>query len=90
MDNAPNRPLYAPTVNTFAVVSVSVSSSTSAAAVGVGPFRGLYFITTSSVTIVGINGNSMALDAIQKNTMLWIQGSYLSVIATATSQYMIL
>jgi hypothetical protein len=82
-----NNPNYAPTVNQFQLVSASVATAASAAAAQVGPFRGLYFKTTSSVTIIGINGVSLALDAVQKNTMLWVQGDFISAIGTATAVY---
>jgi len=75
------------TASRFFVVSVSVSTSTSAMAAGVGPFRGLFFKTTSSVTMVGFNGNSIVLDAVQKNAIIWIQGNHISVIATATAVF---
>jgi len=76
-------------INAYAVVSVSVSSSTSAALAGVGPFRGLFFRTSSSISMVGVNGNTIDLDNIAKNVTLWIQGNYVSVIATATSVFMV-
>ena len=87
---AVNKPTFAPTVNLFAVVSVSVSTAVSAAAAGVGPFRGIFCITSTSLTIVGVNGNSLPLDNIAKNTLLWIQGNFVSAIATATSAYMVI
>mgnify|MGYP001612910373 CR=1 FL=1 len=80
-------PNFPPVVNDFFVVSVSVSSPTSAAAAGVGSFRGLYFRTSSSVSIVGLSGNSIDIDNFAKNSILWIQGAYVSVIATATNVY---
>lgn len=79
--------LHAPVAQAFAVVSVSVSSQTSAAAAGVGPFRGLYIITSTTFTITGQNGLTMPLDNVAKNTFLWIEGSFISAIATATSIY---
>lgn len=81
---AVQSPVNAPVINGFFVVSVSVSSSTSAALAGVGPFRGLFFKVSSSVTLVGINGNEIALNDVAKNVTLWMQGAYISVIATAT------
>lgn len=86
MAQAPTPPQHAPVIQQFFVVSVSVSSSASAAAAGVGPFRGLFFITSSSVTI-SQDGVQIAVDNIAKNATLWIQGSFLSVIATATAVY---
>lgn len=83
------RPLYTPVINDFFVVSVSVSSSASAVAAGVGPFRGLFFKTSSSVTIT-MDDKSIDIDNFIKNSTLWIQGSYLSVIATATAVYGVL
>lgn len=85
-----NDPNYAPTVNAFAVVSVSVSSIVSARAAGVGPFRGIFAKTSCTFSITGINGNILPIDNLAKNTVLWIQGAYVSAIATATSQYMII
>lgn len=92
-----NRPQnYPPIAFSFAVVSVSVSSETSARAAGVGPFAGLFFRTTTSVTIVpvqasGVNSQAAVLTVsdVAANTTLWIAGSYCSVLATATAVFAI-
>lgn len=84
-----NDPKYAPTVNTLQPIKVSVSTSASARAAGVGPFRGLFCIASTSYTMVGIKDVSVAIDSQPKNTVLWIQGSYVTVLnasaATATA-----
>ena len=80
-------PHFAPVGFQFAVVSVSVSTSTSAKAAGVGPFRGLFFKVSSSITIIGMNNEPLVLNAVLSNVTLWISGSHISVIATATSVY---
>lgn len=82
------RPDYAPIGFTFRVVSVSVSSEASARLAGVGPFAGLFFKTTASVTFVDINTtSSLTVSDVAANTVLWISGNFCSVIATATSVY---
>lgn len=81
------NPNHSPIANSFFVVSVSVSSTASAIASGVGPFRGLFFKASSSVTIVGLTGESLIVDNVAKNVTLWIQGTHLSVITTATAVY---
>ena len=82
-----SRPDYAPVANIFFGVTASVATSASAAAAGVGPFRGLFFITSSSVTIRGVNGNNISVDNVAKNTTLWIAGEFCTAIATATAQF---
>lgn len=89
-DSIPNRPNMANTGNVFAVVSVSVSTSTSAMAAGVGPFRAIFFKTSATISIIGVNGNTIDLDNYPKNTFFWCQGSFVSAIVTATSQFAIL
>lgn len=83
------NPFQAPIGLDFAVVSVSVSTSVSAMAAGVGPFRGLFAITSCSFTVTGLNNNSMAIDNMAKNSTIWIQGAFISVIATATSLFIL-
>lgn len=83
------NPNHALAARMFAVVSVSVSTETSAKAAGVGPFRGLFVITSASFTITGQNNNTMVIDNLAKNTTLWIEGSFISAIATATSIFML-
>lgn len=83
---APFNPNHAPIALEFFVVSVSVSSSVSAAAAGVGPFRGLFFKTSSSVSFIQ-DGNEIILDNFVKNGTLWIQGGFVSAIVTATNVY---
>ena len=73
--------------NAFFVVSVSVATTASAIAAGVGPFRGLFFKASSSVTLVGLTGESLVLDNVAKNATIWIQGTYVSAISTATAVY---
>lgn len=80
------NPNHAPVAQQFFIVSVSVSTSASAIAAGVGPFRGLFFKTSTSVTI-SQDGNTIAVDDFPKNGILWIQGSFVAVIATATNVY---
>lgn len=80
-------PKYAAKANDFFVVSVSVASRASAAAAGVGPFVGLFFRVSSSVTLISESGNSLILNDVARNTTLWIQGAYVSAIATATAVY---
>ena len=80
----PNLPTKA---HVFFVVSVSVSSSGSAAAAGVGPFAGIFAITSCSFTITGPNGNTVNIDNLGKNAFIWMEGAFISAIATATSQY---
>jgi hypothetical protein len=80
-----NNPNHAPVAKGFFLVSASVSSSASAIAAGVGPFRGLYFNATSSVTIVGQNGNSLRLDAVQPNAFIWIEGAFCSAISSVSA-----
>lgn len=77
---------HALSAGAFAVVSVSVSTTTSAAAAGVGPFRGLFFNTSSSVTITGNNGNTINLNDVPRNSFIWIEG-IASVISTATNVF---
>lgn len=84
-----SNPNHAPVAQVFAVVSVSVSSQASAAAAGVGPFRGLFVITSASFTITGQNNNTIVIDNLAKNTTLWIEGAFISAIATATSIFML-
>ena len=78
---------HAQVVSLFAVVSVSVSTSTSAIAAGVGPFRGLFFRTTTSITITGNNGNTLLLSDVNANTFIWIEGAFCSLLATATAVF---
>lgn len=80
------NPNYAPVAMQWFQVTVSVSSSASAVAAGVGPFRGLFFPVTSS-TVISQDGLFMAVDAVQKNGMLWVQGSFLAIIASASAIY---
>lgn len=75
----------APVVNAFFPIEASVSSAASASAPS--GFRGLYIITSTTLNIVNENGNELPLDNIPKNTLLWIAGTHLSVISTATAQY---
>lgn len=76
-----------PVALTFVVVSVSVSSQASAQAAGIGPFRGLYIITSTTFSINGQNGQILPMDNIAKNTFIWIEGSFIGAIVTATSIY---
>lgn len=78
---------HAPVALTFVVVSVSVSSQASAAAAGIGPFRGLYIITSTTFSINGQNGQIIPIDNAAKNTFIWIEGAFIGAIATATSIY---
>lgn len=80
----PNLP---PKGHLFFAVSVSVSSSGSAQAAGVGPFAGIFCVTSASFTITGNNGNTMAIDNAAKNAFIWMEGAFISIIATATSQF---
>ena len=80
-----SNPNHAPVAQLFFLVSASVASEVSARAAGVGPFRGLFFKATSSCTIVGFNGSSLALDAVQPNTTIWIQGSYISALVSVST-----
>ena len=83
-----NTNLYFPPIGLdWVVVSASVSTKASGIAAGIPPFRGLHFITTSSLTIVNPRGHIMVLDAVQKNTTLWIAGDFVSAIATATAVF---
>lgn len=88
MPNPLVTPTHAPVAQQFFSVTVSVSSSASAIAAGVGPFRGLIFRTTGSCVITQ-DGNNLILDAINPTPnsygILWVQGSYLSVIASTAS-----
>lgn len=80
------RAALPPTAAVFFNISVSVSTSASARVSAAFPaFRGLYFLSSTSLTVVGFNGQSLPLDNVAKNTTLWIQGSFVSVIATATA-----
>lgn len=81
-----SNPNHAPVAQTFVLVSVSVLTSASAIAAGIGPFRGLFFRTSSSVTI-SQDGNEIIVDNFVKNGILWIQGSFVAAIATATNVY---
>lgn len=82
------RPDYAPIAFNFKQVTVSVSSEASARLAGVGPFAGLFFISSASVSIVSPDGlSTMVLDNVAKNATLWIAGNFCSVIATATSVF---
>mgnify|MGYP001564128714 CR=1 FL=1 len=69
-----NRPDYAPTVNSFQPIQVSVSSFASAKLAGVGPFRGVFALVSTSLSITDINGKRAALNNISPNVVLWIQG----------------
>jgi hypothetical protein len=84
---ATRPPVYAPIAFDFFNITVSCSTVASARAAGVGPFAGLYFKVSSSVTIISPTGVSLVVDNVVKNTMLWISGNYLGAIATATSPY---
>lgn len=86
MAQNPSNPLHAPVAQQFFVVSASVATSASAIAAGLGPFRGLFFKTSSSVTI-SQDGNTIVVDDFPKNGILWIQGSFVSAIVTATNVY---
>lgn len=83
---APFSPFATPVAQQFFVVSVSVSTSASAVAAGIGPFRGLFFKTSSSVTISS-DGNTIDIDNFAKNGILWIQGGFVAAIVTATNVY---
>lgn len=65
------------------VVSVSTSAS---ASVPTG-YRGFFFGTSASLTFVCVNGTSVAIDNFPKNTFLWVQAAYVTILATATSIY---
>lgn len=78
---------HAPVAANFIVVSASCSTQASAQAAGIGPFRGLFAITSCSFTITGHNQQTLAIDNMAKNSTIWIEGSFISVIATATSLY---
>jgi len=80
-------PNYAPIAFNFVVVSVSVSSEVSARAAGVGPFAGIFVRTATSLTVVSQTGNSISLDAVAANATIWLSGSFVSVISTATAVY---
>lgn len=82
----PANPLHAPIAQQFFVVSASVATSASAIAAGLGPFRGLFFKSSTSVTI-SQDGNEIIIDDFPKNGILWIQGSFVAAIATATNVY---
>jgi len=82
------RPDFAPIAFNFVVVSVSVSSEASARAAGVGPFAGLFFRTTTSVTIVSPdNRSSLLMSDVAANTTIWIAGNFCSLLATATAVF---
>jgi hypothetical protein len=78
---------YAPTVQDFFAISIAVNTVASARAAGVGPFAGLFFRSTSSVTVISPTGVSMVMDAVNKNTVLWISGNFVSVLATTTNVF---
>lgn len=71
----------------FVVVSASCSTQASAQAAKIGPFRGLMVITSATFTITGHNGETLPIDNLAKNTVLWVEGAFISAIATATSIY---
>ena len=82
-------PYYAPVANDFFAITASCATSASAIAAGVGPFAGIFFRTTTSLTVISFSGNSMKIDA-EKNSFIWISGAYVSAIATATCQFGVL
>lgn len=65
-------------------VTASVSTVASAKISQVGPFRGLFLRSTASFTLNGIDGNDVLFDAVPPG-FFWVQGNFLSVIATATA-----
>lgn len=77
------NPNYAPIAFDFVSIGVSVSTSASAIAAQVGPFAGLFFKTSASLTIISLNNTSLAVDNVVKNTTLWIQGNYISALSTS-------
>jgi hypothetical protein len=83
----------APVAVNLIVVSVSVSSQASAVAAGIGPFRGLLFkASASTVSFVGNNGFNLTLtdpnpSGLASSAILWVEGSFVSAITTATAVY---
>lgn len=83
-----NRPPnYAPIALDFFAISVSVATSASAVVAGVGPFAGIFVRTSASFTVISPTGASLVVDNAAKNTIIWVNGAFLSAIATATSQF---
>jgi len=74
-----------PIAGDLKLITVSVSTVASAS-VPTG-YRGLFLITSCSMTIVTPGGTSVPLDNLAKNSFIWMEIAFVSVIATATSAY---